>query len=94
MSSRSDLPRWVPFPSNNESRPPQKAGWDFGSPVTAMAFGVKESLIADFKKVDSLKQAQKLGFDGPFWSVEWDFTLAEATKSATSGHSKQATGEA
>jgi len=59
-----------------------------------MAFGVKESLIADFKKVDSLEQAQKLGFDGPFWSVEWNFTLAEATNPATSGHSKQATGEA
>ena len=54
----------------------------------------KRVLIADFKKVDSLKQAQKLGFDGPFWSVEWDFTLAEATKSSESGHSKQATGEA
>jgi hydroxyquinol 1,2-dioxygenase len=57
-------------------------------------FGVKESLIADFKKVDSLEQAQKLGFDGPFWSVEWNFTLAEATNPATSSHSKQATGEA
>jgi hypothetical protein len=83
-----------PFSCEQRVEAAAKAGWDFGSPVTAMAFGVKESLIADFKKVDSLKQAQKLGFDGPFWSVEWDFTLAEATKSATSGHSKQATGEA
>jgi len=39
-------------------------------------FGVKQSLIANFKKIDDAAAAQKLGFEGPFWSVEWDFVMA------------------
>jgi len=39
-------------------------------------FGVKESLIADFKKNDDPAEAAKLGFKGPFWSVNWDFVMA------------------
>lgn len=39
-------------------------------------FGVKQSLIADFKKVDDPARAAELAFDGPFWTVEWDFVLA------------------
>ena len=39
-------------------------------------FGVKESLIADFRRVEDAKQVAALGLAGPFWSVEWDFTLA------------------
>jgi catechol 1,2-dioxygenase len=38
-------------------------------------FGVKQSLIADFKKIDDPAKATELGFDAPFWSVEWDFVL-------------------
>jgi protocatechuate 3,4-dioxygenase beta subunit len=38
-------------------------------------FGVKESLIADFVKVDDPVQSADLGFDGPFWMVDWDFVL-------------------
>ena len=39
-------------------------------------FGVKESLIADFRRVEDANQVAALGLAGPFWSVEWDFTLA------------------
>jgi catechol 1,2-dioxygenase len=39
-------------------------------------FGVKDSLIADFEKVTDPARAYELGFDGPFWSVDWDFVLA------------------
>jgi catechol 1,2-dioxygenase len=39
-------------------------------------FGVKESLIADFERVEDAEQAAALGFAGPFWSVDWAFTLA------------------
>jgi len=39
-------------------------------------FGVKESLIADFKKIEDPAEAEKHGFNGPFWSVNWDFVMA------------------
>jgi catechol 1,2-dioxygenase len=39
-------------------------------------FGVKDSLIADFEKVTDPARAYELGFDGPFWSVDWDIVLA------------------
>lgn len=39
-------------------------------------FGVKAELIADFKKVADAQAAERLGLSAPFWSVEWDFTLA------------------
>lgn len=39
-------------------------------------FGVKDSLIADFDRVTDLEQAHALGFDQPYWSVKWDFVLA------------------
>ena len=38
-------------------------------------FGVKKSLIADFKRVDDPAEAKLLGFSNPFWSVAWDFVL-------------------
>ena len=40
-------------------------------------FGVKESLIADFRKVDDQKLAAKRGLPNPFWAVEWDFVLSK-----------------
>ena len=42
-------------------------------------FGVKDSLVADFTKVTDPKKAHELGFETPFWSVEWDFVLAPKT---------------
>jgi hydroxyquinol 1,2-dioxygenase len=39
-------------------------------------FGVKRSLIADFRSLDDPAQAQALGFSTPFWAVDWDFVLA------------------
>ncbi|MGX5801120.1 intradiol ring-cleavage dioxygenase [Bradyrhizobium sp. Arg314] len=42
-------------------------------------FGVKDSLIADFTKVTDREKASELGFEAPFWSVEWDFVLAPKT---------------
>ncbi|WP_170429495.1 intradiol ring-cleavage dioxygenase [Ruegeria arenilitoris] len=39
-------------------------------------FGVKESLIAEFNRVDDPVRSQEVGFDGPYWDVEFDFVLA------------------
>ncbi len=41
-------------------------------------FGVKESLIADFKDVNDPKKAAELGLPNPFKTVEWDFVLSKA----------------
>ena len=38
-------------------------------------FGVKDSLIADFRKVDASDEAERLGVRAPFWKVNWDFVL-------------------
>lgn len=39
-------------------------------------FGVKHSLIADFRKIDDLAEAERAGFSTPFWIVDWNFVLA------------------
>jgi catechol 1,2-dioxygenase len=39
-------------------------------------FGVKQSLLADFRKVDDPARANVLEFSNPFWEVEYDFVLA------------------
>ncbi|MDR3376012.1 MAG: intradiol ring-cleavage dioxygenase [Ancalomicrobiaceae bacterium] len=39
-------------------------------------FGVKETLIADFRPVDDPERATELGFTNPFVTVNWDFALA------------------
>ncbi|WP_095198089.1 intradiol ring-cleavage dioxygenase [Mesorhizobium carmichaelinearum] len=39
-------------------------------------FGVKESLLAEFKRVDDPARAGDYAFDNPFWDVEHDFILA------------------
>ena len=41
-------------------------------------FGVKESLLADFKRVQDPTRARAMGFAGEFWEVEHDFLLAKA----------------
>jgi catechol 1,2-dioxygenase len=45
-------------------------------------FGVKESLIGDFRLVDDADEARKLGFSTPFWALDWDFVLARQTGTA------------
>lgn len=45
-------------------------------------FGVKESLIADFREVDDPAEAERLDFANPFWSVDWDFVLVRDSKDA------------
>ena len=39
-------------------------------------FGVKSSLIAEFRKVSDAAEQRKYGFDAPFWAVEWEFVLS------------------
>ena len=43
-------------------------------------FGVKDSLIVDFKRNDSQAEAQKLGLPAPFYSASYDFVLRPAGK--------------
>ena len=38
-------------------------------------FGVKESLVANFHKVDDTGEAARLGFASPYWAVDCDFVL-------------------
>jgi protocatechuate 3,4-dioxygenase beta subunit len=38
-------------------------------------FGVKESLIGNFEKIDAPAAASSLGFSNPYWSLNWDFKL-------------------
>jgi protocatechuate 3,4-dioxygenase beta subunit len=44
-------------------------------------FGVKESLIADFRKVDDPKLAASLGMPNPFRICEWNVVLAKSRRS-------------
>lgn len=39
-------------------------------------FGVKHSLIADFRQVDDPAEVERAGFSAPFWTVDWNFVLA------------------
>jgi len=39
-------------------------------------FGVKESLLAEFRSVDDAERAKELEFKSPFWEVDYDFVLA------------------
>lgn len=39
-------------------------------------FGVKRSLITDFRSTNDRVRATELGFDNPFWEVNWDCVLA------------------
>jgi protocatechuate 3,4-dioxygenase beta subunit len=39
-------------------------------------FGVKESLLADFRSVEDAARAKELEFKSPFWEVDCDFVLA------------------
>lgn len=48
-------------------------------------FGVKETLIGDFKPVDDPDRAASYGFRNPFWSINWDFTLAAKAPATDKG---------
>lgn len=41
-------------------------------------FGVKKSLIANFRMVDDPRTAARLGMPNPYRCVEWDFVLSKA----------------
>jgi len=43
-------------------------------------FGVKESLLADFRLVDDAVRAKELAFKAPFWEVDYDFVLARGNR--------------
>jgi catechol 1,2-dioxygenase len=40
-------------------------------------FGVKPSLIGDFRLSEDKAEAARLGFAAPFWELDWDFALAK-----------------
>jgi catechol 1,2-dioxygenase len=44
-------------------------------------FGVKDSLVADFKRVEDVERVREAGFDKPFWQVDWDFVLTPSSTS-------------
>ena len=39
-------------------------------------FGVKETLIGDFRQMHDERLAKVLGLTAPYWSLDWDFVLA------------------
>ncbi len=43
-----------------------------------VVFGVKESLVVDYEKVDSAAEAKRHGVEAPFWRIGYDFVLVEA----------------
>ncbi len=45
-----------------------------------VVFGVKDSLIVDFKRNESQAEAQKLGLMAPFYRASYDFVLRSAGK--------------
>ena len=45
-----------------------------------VVFGVKDSLIVDFKRNESQAEAQKVGLKAPFYSASYDFVLCRAEK--------------
>jgi hydroxyquinol 1,2-dioxygenase len=53
--------------------------------VEDAVFGVKESLIADFRKIDDPDEARRVGLPNPFWAVDWDFNLARTDDLHKSG---------
>ena len=39
-------------------------------------FAVKDSLVGQYRKIDSAEEARRLGMPNPFLKLEWDFRLA------------------
>lgn len=53
-----------------------------GDPYLAsdVVFGVKESLVVDFKRIESATEAKKVGLAAPFYAASYDFVLSSAGK--------------
>ena len=45
-----------------------------------VVFGVKESLVVEFKRVDSAAEASKVGLAAPFFAASYDFVLSSASR--------------
>lgn len=45
-----------------------------------VVFGVKESLVVDFKRIDSEVEAGRVGLASPFYAASYDFVLSTAGK--------------
>jgi catechol 1,2-dioxygenase len=45
-------------------------------------FGVKDSLVANFQRIEDPARAKELGVASPFWLVDWDFVLMAAPVTA------------
>ena len=43
-----------------------------------VVFGVKESLVVEFKRIDSAAEAGKVGLAAPFFAASYDFVLSSA----------------
>jgi protocatechuate 3,4-dioxygenase beta subunit len=43
-----------------------------------VVFGVKESLVVDFKLIDSVTEARAVGLPAPFYAAAYDFVLSRA----------------
>ena len=39
-------------------------------------FGVKKSLLAEFKRVSAPERMRELGFEEPFWEIKYDFVMS------------------
>jgi protocatechuate 3,4-dioxygenase beta subunit len=57
-----------------------------------VVFGVKDSLIVDFKRNESQAEAQQLGLKAPFYSASYDFVLRPAGKAQR--HAARSAGDA
>ena len=47
---------------------------------TDVVFGVKDSLVVEFKRSDSEAEAKKVGLAAPFYAASYDFVLSPAGK--------------
>lgn len=53
-------------------------------------FGVKHSLIADFRQVDDPAEAARNDLSAPFWAVDWNFVIARSEDVAKNRQAKAA----
>lgn len=51
-------------------------------------FGVKHSLIADFRQVDDPAEAARNDLSAPFWAVDWNFVIARSEDVAKNRQAK------
>ncbi len=55
-------------------------------------FGVKESLIIPYEKIDDPARSEEYGFDGPFYEGVFDFVMKDdaSVKDAEAAYSQRA----